>query len=57
MLSDWGLSLDPSTVAITARILDPENVYFGNNAQHLGTLQADWGNVVTRNNVLTAVNY
>lgn len=55
LLAGWGLTLDPSTVDLMARVLSPEAIMFGGNVLHKGSEQADWGAVATRNKVMTAV--
>jgi hypothetical protein len=55
LLAGWGLTVDPSTVDLMARVLSPEAIMFGGNVLHRGSEQADWGGAVTRNKVLTAV--
>lgn len=56
LLAGWGLTVDPSTVDLMARVLSPEAIMFGGNVLHRGSEQADWGGAVTRNKVLTAVD-
>ncbi|KAJ9591964.1 hypothetical protein L9F63_001476, partial [Diploptera punctata] len=56
MLAGWGLKLDTATVSLKARVVGPETIYFGNNVQHQGSPQADWGAVSTRNTVLSVVD-
>ena len=56
MLSGWGLRIDDSTVSLTGRVLDPENIIFRDNETHRGTIQADWGAATSRNKVLVAVS-
>ncbi|KDR12118.1 piwi-like protein Ago3 [Zootermopsis nevadensis] len=56
LLTGWGLKVDSGTVDLMARVLDPEEIIFGDNVSHRGTQQADWGAAATRNNVLSAVD-
>lgn len=56
LLTGWGLKVDSGTVDLMARVLDPEEIIFGDNVSHRGTQQADWGAAATRNNVLSAVS-
>ncbi|XP_069699949.1 piwi-like protein Ago3 isoform X2 [Periplaneta americana] len=56
LLADWGLRLDQNTVDLNARLLESENVIFGDQVVVKGSPQADWGAAATRNKVLTAVD-
>ncbi|KAI5638036.1 piwi domain-containing protein [Phthorimaea operculella] len=55
-LKGWGLSLAPETINITARTLDPETLYFGNNIKVPGKPNADWNGDISRNPVMQAVD-
>jgi environmental stress-induced protein Ves len=57
LLAGWGLTLDPNTVDLMARVLNPQAIIFGGNVSHQGSEQADWGAAATRNKVLQAVSF
>jgi len=56
LLAEWGLKLDSDMVNLTARVLDPETLIFGDDVFYKGTVQADWAGATARNKVLTAVS-
>lgn len=55
-LKGWGLTLAPETTDITARTLDPETLYFGNNVKVAGKPNADWNFDATKNSVMEAID-
>lgn len=55
-LSGWGLSIAPETINITARTLQPETLFFGNNVRVPGRPNAEWNGEVTKNHVMQAVD-
>ncbi|XP_049876482.1 piwi-like protein Ago3 [Pectinophora gossypiella] len=55
-LKGWGLSIAPETINLTARTLDPEVLYFGNNIKVPGKPNADWNGDVCRQPVMQAVD-
>jgi len=54
-LKKWGLSLSPETISLKARLLPPENIYFGKGIKEQVGHRADWGRSLTSNLVLTSV--
>ncbi len=54
LLQDWNLKLPDTTVDLTARIVEPERVYFG-NGQSIQDANADWGRAASNNLVLSPV--
>ena len=54
-LRDWGLTLEPNTLNINGRQLDPETLMFGNNYREVVRPNADWGRTATTKMVLTPV--
>jgi hypothetical protein len=55
ILESWGLSLADGTIDIDARLLPPEDIYFGNDAIVKGNTQAEWTRHISNNSVLSAV--
>ncbi|XP_050347903.1 piwi-like protein Ago3 [Nymphalis io] len=55
-LKGWGLSIAPETINLTARILPPEPLYFGNEVKVPGKTNADWNVDISRNAVMQAVD-
>ncbi|PZC74874.1 hypothetical protein B5X24_HaOG207071 [Helicoverpa armigera] len=55
-LAGWGLSIAPETINLTARTLQPETLYFGNNVKVPGKPNAEWNAEVTRNHVIQAID-
>ncbi|KAJ8714986.1 hypothetical protein PYW08_004967 [Mythimna loreyi] len=55
-LAGWGLSIAPETINLTARTLQPEMLYFGNNVKVPGKPNADWNGEVTRQHVMQAMD-
>jgi aubergine-like protein len=55
-LRDWGLSLEPTTLPLQARVMDPETLYFGKGKVERCTPKADWNRAATNSFVLTAVD-
>lgn len=54
ILSDWGLSIDNDTLDLTGRVLDPEELLFGNDYKTKSP-NADWGKAATNSKVLRTV--
>lgn len=54
ILNDWGLTLDENPIAVTARVLDEEMVFFGGNKKQGTGPQADFTRAATSNVVLEA---
>ncbi|XP_058807299.1 piwi-like protein Ago3 [Phymastichus coffea] len=55
ILSDWGLTLEDDTVQLKGRLLDPEELKFGNEYKIKST-NADWGKAATNSAVLRTPN-
>lgn len=55
ILSDWGLSLDNDTLDIKGRVLDSEEITFGNNYKTRSD-NADWGRAAVSSKVLRTVS-
>nr|AQV09903.1 argonaute 3 isoform 1 [Aeolosoma viride]AQV09904.1 argonaute 3 isoform 2 [Aeolosoma viride] len=53
-LDRWGLELEPDTLKITGRLLQPEKVHFRDRTADAGA-EADWGREIGRQKVITAV--
>lgn len=56
VLSQWGLSLDPEPMKITARLLDEERIIFGRSKELGVGPQADFSRHATSNEVLDPIN-
>lgn len=56
VLSQWGLSLDPEPMKITARLLDEEHIIFGRSRELGVGPQADFSRHATSNEVLDPIN-
>jgi len=56
ILSEWGLHLSSDLVRFTARHLEPEMIYFGNNKIFKTTERADWSSAAVKNPVLRSVS-
>ncbi|XP_074648302.1 piwi-like protein 1 isoform X2 [Tubulanus polymorphus] len=54
MLTDWGLELSTETVTVPGRLLNPEDILFGNTSVSAGP-QADWGRSLSHK-VITPVH-
>jgi len=54
-LSDWGLSLDPSPLSVTGRLLSPETIFFGGNRREPAGAKGDWGRAATNCPMLTPI--
>ncbi|XP_015435160.1 PREDICTED: piwi-like protein 1 [Dufourea novaeangliae] len=54
ILSEWGLQLESDLVAFTGRVLEPEEITFGQNKKFRPPPHkpADWGSAVCRNHML-----
>lgn len=55
LLSGWGLRMEPDTIKITGRALDPEVLIFGNNKSTSAGPKANWP-AATRMPVLRTVS-
>ncbi|XP_001603582.2 piwi-like protein Ago3 [Nasonia vitripennis] len=55
LLADWGLEIDNDTLDLTGRVLDPEELVFGNDYKTKSP-NADWGKVATNSKVLRTPN-
>ncbi|XP_018355281.1 PREDICTED: protein argonaute-3 [Trachymyrmex septentrionalis] len=56
ILSEWGLHLSSDLVRFTARHLQPETIYFGNNRIFKTDEKADWSSAAVKNPVLRTPN-
>lgn len=56
LLADWGLQVERETVNLMARIVNSEDIIFGNDVRCKGSAKADWSNAVTKNFVISAVS-
>ncbi|XP_034240768.1 piwi-like protein Ago3 isoform X2 [Thrips palmi] len=56
VLSDWGLTIEDSTVSFDARVVQSEKIVFGNNKEITVGPKADWSRDATNSAVLTAVD-
>lgn len=57
ILLEWGLRLNHDIVKFTARRLEPETIYFGNNKTYQSNDKpADWGHVAVKNPMLRTVS-
>jgi len=56
ILADWGLSIATQPVKLSARVLPPENIYFGGNYKEMVSPKGDWNRAATSKTVLTAVS-
>lgn len=50
ILAEWGLHLENNLTEFTGRVLEPENIFFGNGAQFTPPPHrpADWGSVAAK---------
>ncbi|XP_012275649.1 piwi-like protein Ago3 [Orussus abietinus] len=48
ILTDWGLQLEDDIIQFTGRVLNPEEIRFGENQTFKGQNRADWGAQVVR---------
>ncbi|XP_029162775.1 piwi-like protein Ago3 [Nylanderia fulva] len=58
LLAEWGLSLNNDIAEFSARLLDPEKIYFGKNQTYQLTSEkpGDWGTPAVKNPVLRTPN-
>lgn len=56
LLDEWGLKVPETTVELTGRVLQPEDIHFGRNYMDRGSSQADWGRSSTSQHMLEVVS-
>ncbi|XKL65747.1 hypothetical protein PGB90_009167 [Kerria lacca] len=54
-LVDWNLKLPDTTMELTARILEPERIFFGGN-RSVQEVNADWGRAAANNHVISPID-
>ena len=55
ILSDWGLTIEDDTLNLMGRVLDPEEILFGNDYKTKSDI-ADWARAATNSKVLRTVS-
>ncbi|KAL1122035.1 hypothetical protein AAG570_003441 [Ranatra chinensis] len=55
ILDSWGLVLEDGIVNLQGRLLDPEDIYFGDKKLVKGSVMAEWSRALTSSSVLSAI--